>query len=113
MCSTNPPNKRRLTGATTKPGSTIKLADGMWGPPILGLLRSDGWFRRRGLPRRSRSVAVQTHRDQGQSALETAACKAFDDLALEDQEQDHEGQRAEDGGGLDVGQPLPVRALHG
>src|SRR4029450_7272180 len=81
MCSTKEPKVRRLTGATTKPGSMVSDALST-SPPQTG-----GWSVERG----------------GRSALEAGPGDALDDVALEQQEHRDEREGAEDGGCHRVG----------
>src|SRR3954452_16935389 len=82
MCSTNEPKVRRLTGATTNPGSMVSDALSTSPPQTDGCRcgERDGW-----------------------SALEAGAGDALDDVALEQQEHRDEREGAEDGRGHRVG----------
>src|SRR5437764_624991 len=117
MCSTKEPKVRRLTGATTKAGSTWsevliilillllvdaggRVAEDRRG---MGLGRASG----PGWPVRSR-VRPRSVR----SALEAGSGDALDDVPLEEQEHQHQRKAAEQGRRHEVGVADAVGALH-
>src|SRR3954449_9233020 len=108
MCSTKEPKVRRLTGATTKAGSRCSdaLIMRLVLPPEGTAVSASGGSgdRRRGRPG-GRVGGLDRPPTQKPSALQAGPGDALDDVALEEQEDEHQWQTAQQGRGHDVRVP--------